>query len=242
MERIKAWLLSLGIYKSVFTLTILSIFISLGLTTALMSITGGEMSRPAITAAIVTPGVTAALFSFIILRLLFDLDAAEKKFKELSRQDPLTGISNRRYFLEMAERELERAKRYGVEFAVVMFDLNEFKWVNDKFGHVVGDKVLHEIAQKIQSKIRQTDLIARWGGDEFVVLVSQSKNVDLDQYCNRLRNIIHEITVEEKNYPIKVTASIGAKRFSDNIFSINEIIHLADRDMYLTKEEEWFKW
>jgi diguanylate cyclase (GGDEF)-like protein len=242
MGIIKDWLLKLGIIKSVLLIIGLAIIISLILAFAILSSAGGEITQPAIITTIITPGVTAAIFSIIILRLLFDLDEAESRSRELSRKDDLTGISNRRYFLEMAERDLERAKRYGVEFAIVMFDINEFKRINDQYGHTIGDQVLQQIALKCHKKIRKTDLIARWGGDEFVVLVSQSRSVDLDQYCERLINIIHEIVIEIKGDPIKVTASIGSKRFSDDLSSIDELIHQADRDMYQIKEENRFIW
>lgn len=207
-----------------------------------MVFTGGDITIPGLIATIVTPGVTATVFSIVAIRLLFDLDLAEQNFKELSRMDDVTGINNRRYFLEMAERELDRAKRYSVEFSLVMFDINEFKLINDQFGHLVGDKMLREIAQQCRVRIRNTDYIARWGGDEFVVLVAQSENVDLDQYCNRILNIIREIHLIEDYQSIRVTASIGSKRYSDDIFSIDEMIHWADRDMYQIKGKERFQW
>ena len=137
MEKIKGWFLKIGIFRSVIVLVFLAIIISLLLTIGIMLLTDEKITRPGIIATVVTPGATTAFFSIIILKLLFDLEEAEQKFKNLSKQDDLTGISNRRAFIEIAEKELDRAIRYGVEFSIVMFDINEFKNVNDRFGHVV---------------------------------------------------------------------------------------------------------
>ena len=242
MEKIKGWFLKIGIFRSVIVLVFLAIIISLLLTIGIMLLTDEKITRPGIIATVVTPGATTAFFSIIILKLLFDLEEAEQKFKNLSKQDDLTGISNRRAFIEIAEKELDRAIRYGVEFSIVMFDINEFKNVNDRFGHVVGDKMLQEIAHQCQVRIRNTDHIARWGGDEFVVLVPQSEDVDLEQYCTRIIQIIRNIHLIENNQSIRVSASIGVKRYTDDVTSIDEIFHLADRDMYQIKDENRFKW
>jgi len=242
MEKIKGWFLKIGIFRSVIVLVFLAIIISVLLTTGIILLTGGKITRPVIIATVITPGATTALFSIIILRLLFDLDEADQKFKDLSRRDDLTGISNRWSFIELAERELERAIRYGVEFSIVIFDINDFKQINDRFGHIVGDKMLQEIAHQCQVRIRNTDHIARWGGDEFVVLVPQSEEVDLDQYCTRLIQIIRNIHLIDNNQSIRVSASIGSKRYTDNVSSIDEILQLADSDMHQIKDENRFKW
>jgi diguanylate cyclase (GGDEF)-like protein len=242
MEKIKGWFLKIGIFRSVIVLVFLVIIISILLTTGIMLLTGGKITRPGIIASVVTTGATTAFFSIIILKLLFDLDETGQKFTNLSRQDDLTGISNRRAFIEIAERELDRAIRYGVEFSIVMFDINEFKNINDRFGYVVGDKMLQEIAHQCQVRIRNTDHIARWGGDEFVVLVPQSEDVDLEQYCTRIIQIIRNIHLIDNNQSIRVSASIGVKRYTDEITSIDDIFHLADRDMYQIKDENRFKW
>ena len=242
MEKTKRWFLKIGIFRSVIVLVLLAIIISLLLTTGITLLTGGKITKPGIIATVVTPGAMTAFFSIIILRLLFDLDETEQKFKNLSVQDDLTGISNRRAFIELAERELERAIRYGVEFSIVIFDINEFKQINDRYGHVVGDKMLQEIAHQCQVRIRNTDHIARWGGDEFVVLVPQSEDVDFEQYCTRIIQIIRNIHLIDNNQSIRVSASVGVKRYTDDISSIDEIINLADRDMHQIKDENRFKW
>jgi diguanylate cyclase (GGDEF)-like protein/PAS domain S-box-containing protein len=109
----------------------------------------------------------------------FGVDIAERKRleMELARQashDHLTGLYNRLKFEEMIDLEIERAKRYGTQFSVVMFDIDHFKRVNDEFGHAVGDCVLRRLADVVGQQVRRTDILARWGGEEFMLLLSET--------------------------------------------------------------------
>ena len=108
MEIIKSWFLKIGMQRSIAFLVLMAILLSLSISIPILVLTGGDITIPGLIATIVTPGVITALFSIVAIRLLFDLDLAEQKFKELSRMDDVTGINNRRYFLEMAERELDK--------------------------------------------------------------------------------------------------------------------------------------
>jgi diguanylate cyclase (GGDEF)-like protein len=214
----------------------LAILISLGITTLVVGMSGGEMTKTSLIAAIVTPGVTAAFFSIVILRLVFDLDEAERRNNDLARTDELTRIRNRRSFLEIAERELGLVKRHNKEFALILFDIDNLKKINDHYGHFVGDKVLREVAQSVKKAIRDTDIFARLGGDEFVILVSESAKLDLDKYMNRLARQIGEIEIA-KEINETITASMGAKRYTRDIDTIDEIYSLADQEMYRSKKE-----
>ncbi len=177
--------LRVGYVKACILLVVIAITLSFAITTVILFVRGQPMSQNALIASLVTPGVIAALFSTIILRLIYDLDAAEQRFKKLATQDELTGVSNRRSFLEIATRELALAKRYGIEFAIVIIDIDDFKRVNDQFGHLMGDKVLTAIARNCQDEIRKSDILARIGGDEFVMLIAQSEPIDLEKYIQR---------------------------------------------------------
>jgi len=96
------------------------------------------------------------------------------KLLMLARTDPLTGLFNRRYFIELAEKELERIRRYNHDLACIMFDIDYFKEINDRYGHVLGDQVLLGIVKDYQVIVREVDILARYGGDEFVILLAET--------------------------------------------------------------------
>jgi diguanylate cyclase (GGDEF)-like protein len=229
--------LRVGYVRACILLVVIAIFLSFVITAGLLLLRGHSMTQNALIASLVTPGVIAAFFSTIILRLIYDLDATEQRFKKLATQDELTGIHNRRSFLELAARELARAKRYGVEFSMVVIDIDDFKRVNDQYGHLMGDKVLTTLAQYCQDEIRKSDILARIGGDEFVMLISQSEQIDLAKYIQRLQCRIQ--TVEFVDAPdLTITASMGGARYVPKIETISQLLNLADEMMYQTKGEK----
>ena len=231
------WLVRVGFAKALISAVVLAILISLMMTTLVVNLTGEGITLTAVLAAVVIPVLTAGLFGTIILRLVYELEEAEQRFRELATLDDLTGIKNRRYFLEIAERDLAIAKRYGVEFSILLIDLDEFKRVNDSYGHMVGDNFLKAVAQACNNELRKTDLLARLGGDEFIVLIPQSNYVDTDHYMERLKQKISEIQIVGDNLGIHITASIGAARYTGAIDSIDKLMSLADRAMYDSKNE-----
>ncbi|SHF00539.1 PAS domain S-box-containing protein/diguanylate cyclase (GGDEF) domain-containing protein [Caldanaerobius fijiensis DSM 17918] len=146
-----------------------------------------------------------------------------KKFEELiyrqSITDPLTNIYNRRFFMQMLEREIDRTKRNGRPFSLVMFDLDHFKKINDSFGHATGDMVLKKVAETVKKRIRKTDCFARWGGEEFVIVLPETSVKDATRLAEELREQINNMVLPGVGY---VTASFGVAGFrtSDTIDSI----------------------
>lgn len=158
-----------------------------------------------------------------------------KKFEELlyrqSITDPLTNIYNRRFFMQMLEQEMERTRRYGKSFSVIMFDLDHFKSVNDRFGHAAGDMVLKSVADMIKGRIRKTDYFARWGGEEFIILLPETSVEDAAGLAEELREQLSSMTLPEVG---RVTASFGVAgyRTSD---TIDTILMRADSMLYEAK-------
>jgi diguanylate cyclase (GGDEF)-like protein len=151
----------------------------------------------------------------------------------LARRDALTGVANRRAFLERAELEFQRARRHGAApLSLAYLDLDDFKAVNDRFGHEAGDSVLKMVAETIQDRIRSIDLLARLGGDEFAVLfvgVDEARTkVVLDDINRRLRERLDRA-------PGNVTISVGAVSFRDEWASLDEVMAEVDRLMYEAK-------
>lgn len=162
--------------------------------------------------------------------------------KKLAIEDDLTKIFNRRYFFELAEREFKHHKRYS-EFkplAVVMIDIDNFKSINDTYGHMEGDKVLRMVAQKCKESLRETDLIGRYGGEEFVVLLPHTNAEEAAVVVERLRKNIAECCISCENHKekfINITVSIGVAVMDDEIDSLDELIKKADKALYAAKSE-----
>ena len=169
--------------------------------------------------------VTVAL---ILGKLTESLDHATS----LSRQDPLTGAVNARWFAEVAERELSGAHRYQTPLALAYIDLDDFKAVNDTFGHSVGDELLRTVAETIASNLRPTDLLARMGGDEFAALLPRTEADAAVAAFTRIRSIL---VGEMERHGWSVTFSVGIVGVSKLIGSIDDLLSYADSLMYEAK-------
>lgn len=161
--------------------------------------------------------------------------------EELERQaysDYLTGLKNRRSFIEQAEIELYRSIRYGRKFSLIMFDIDHFKRINDTFGHSVGDLVLQEIAKICKSILREMDIVGRIGGEEFAILLPETDISEATRIAERLRITMSKSEVLIPfNKKTKFTASFGVV-FANNIsvLSIDELLNQADKALYKAKK------
>jgi len=165
------------------------------------------------------------------------LISQQKAMERLANFDSLTGLPNRQFFVETLRMELVRAKRNHSDVALLFFDLDGFKDVNDAFGHEVGDKLLIKIAQQVKSYLREGDIVSRLGGDEFLVLLRDNPaDLTLVAIAERIVNGLHE-TIRIDNWLITVGASIGIARASQSNFSVSEFISNADLAMYRSKLE-----
>ena len=163
------------------------------------------------------------------------LERAHEETKKLARTDPLTGLNNRRSLLSLGNVRFQNAKRYQHPLTVLAVDLDNFKSVNDIYGHAVGDDVLRAVADVLQSSARTSDIVARLGGEEFVAVLGET---DLEHGCalaERVRKRIEDTKVAAVNVDISVTASIGVAEISRNNLSLEALIDQADVAMYAAK-------
>jgi diguanylate cyclase (GGDEF)-like protein/PAS domain S-box-containing protein len=150
--------------------------------------------------------------------------------------DGLTGTYNRRGFFELGLREVERANRFGRTLAAIMMDIDNFKDVNDKFGHAAGDQVLQTVSGILVENIRKIDILGRYGGDEFAILLPEIDMFAATGVAERLRQCIADTTVpSERKGPIRVTASLGVAKLSTTIKDLEGLLQNADRAMYHAK-------
>ena len=160
---------------------------------------------------------------------------SEKLLVELATTDALTGLANRRHFLEQAEAILHRAVRYKKPFSLLMFDLDHFKKINDTYGHDAGDEVLRATAATVLKVLRETDVIGRIGGEEFAAALPET---DLDAACRaaeRLRSGLATTKVETAAGVINFSASIGVTRLISPETPLAELLKQADNALYVAK-------
>jgi diguanylate cyclase (GGDEF)-like protein len=153
----------------------------------------------------------------------------------LSQFDPLTGIYNRSYFFDVLDREIRRAARTGSRFAVLMLDLDDLKPVNDMLGHPQGDDLLRSVTEVIRRDIRSTDVAARYGGDEFVVILSDTEPEGARVVAEKLRADIANLAVGPSDRPARTSASIGLVSYPDDGTTAEGLIADADKAMYESK-------
>jgi diguanylate cyclase (GGDEF)-like protein/putative nucleotidyltransferase with HDIG domain len=150
--------------------------------------------------------------------------------------DPLTALPNARYLALRFEEEAARARRTDRSFQVVMMDLDEFKNVNDTYGHKAGDKMLREVGHIIQSQLREYDFLARYGGDEFVALVQEVVGAQVEELCARIESAVSKFSMPiGRNRFARVGISVGTATFGIDGETLDQLVVQADREMYQTK-------
>ncbi|MEJ2668595.1 MAG: GGDEF domain-containing protein [Deinococcales bacterium] len=164
------------------------------------------------------------------------LRRALARVDELARTDPLTGLLNRRAMSELMDAEVARVERHGRSFALLVADLDEFKGINDRHGHPVGDHALRAIAQRLLGTVRAQDQVARWGGEEFLLLLPETTMETALEVADRLRRAIAETPLRTAETELHVTGTFGVAVYEQG-GSIHDTVRAADRALYAGKAE-----
>lgn len=157
------------------------------------------------------------------------------KVQELAITDSLTGVFSRRYYLERANEEIARSKKFKYNFSLLMADIDHFKSYNDRYGHLVGDAILKEVAKVIRENVRQIDLVGRYGGEEFSFIFTETDKEEAGFAAERIRQAIEEKTLRPYDEDLKVTISIGIAGFPRDGKDIKSLIDKADAALYQAK-------
>ncbi len=163
------------------------------------------------------------------------LRRALKRVRQLAITDELTGLYNRRFFLRRLAWEWDRAKRYHRPLACLMIDVNNFKQVNDRLGHAVGDLVLQQVAQELKATLRQSDFLARFGGDEFVIALPETSYAQAARVAQKLRKVSIDIPEARAHKVSPVGLSVGIGHVEQPDENTEDILEAADRSLYAHK-------
>ncbi len=164
-------------------------------------------------------------------------EEAVAKLQEYADRDGLTGISNRRYFEARLRDEYTRWQRYGGQLSILLFDLDHFKKINDQFGHVAGDSVLREMAQRVAGVVRAQDTFGRFGGEEFALLLPCTPLEDAMLVAEKIRNTIGDEPVDVQGVRVPVTASVGGAAARVGVPAYEALINEADAALYTAKRQ-----
>ncbi len=198
----------------------------------------------------ITDKVTGGAFSEEDLRLLTTFAnyasialergayySLSEELKTLSMTDPLTGLFNRRYFLERLFEETERVKRHNEICTLFIIDIDDFKVFNDRYGHLAGDEALRSVAHALREGVRSMDVVSRYGGEEFSVILPHTSKKDAYVIAERIRRAVERSKPRDQRFEFWPTISIGVAEYPRDAKDIDELINNADRAMYLAKQQ-----
>ncbi len=228
----------MGVFRAVVLLTVIAIAFSVSVTSLMMWWHFGEKGEWAfgLSMAILAPLLGTPLMFGFVLRLMHQLEMARRQIHRLAFLDELTGVNNRRHFMTEAAAEFGKAKRYELPMSVIMLDADNFKRINDIYGHARGDDVLRKIAAACQDGLRNIDILARYGGEEFVILLPVTDAQSARIVAERVRANVAELHVQSGNDPaLKVTISLGVATCAAHTVSLEALLHRADQALYRAK-------
>lgn len=214
----------------------LSLVVSVASATALIDLAmrGEVHAEPVYFSALISL-LIAPFILYLFVGLISQLDRSEEKLKALSIMDDLTDVYNRRYFLEQAEKEMAKAVRYGTVFSVMAVDIDNFKQINDTYGHFAGDAVLKAASNTCMNNLRTMDIFARFGGEEFMFLIPESDKINVPAFAEKVLRALEKTEVVYNKNTIRFTVSIGVKTFDKSTMSLEGLLKAAGDALYEAK-------
>ena len=218
-------------------MTLISILLSVAITWGInVYVYKGPLGE-GLAISILAPLVIAPLMSVQMLGLLHKLDKTEQQLQVLSHTDDLTQTYNRRYFMQYLQQEFQRAQRSSATFSIAILDMDNFKEINDQWGHLAGDQVLREITVMFRGQIRQADVFARYGGDEFIFLFPQTSQQEVQTWAERIYDTFAQKSIHVDEVEIRPLFSIGVAVFEPSVENLDELLKRADQALYQAKHK-----
>ena len=177
------------------------------------------------------------IIAYLTTMLSADLQFSIMMFKHLSETDEMTGLMNRRSFTEIITREHVKSVRYNHAYSILMIDADGLKMINDEHGHEAGDKMITTLAKSLEACMRETDSLARYGGNEFVVLLPETNKSQAEGAGERIRKVVENTSFDMGGNLIRATVSIGVSSYPENADNTEGVLSKADAAFYNSKRE-----
>lgn len=236
MNRLRSLLLSCPRWMAVSGITAVSMLGSVVATVVAVTLSGAEPHWPsALAIAALIPAVVAPASSWPVISILHDMEIARGEAIRHASTDLLTGLLSRRRFIEIAEAQFAAALASQQPLAVVLLDIDDFKQINDQYGHRAGDEVLTLVARNCAAALRPGDHLARWGGEEFVALLPGTATGAAIGVAQLLRDAICNSSLRVAGAELRVSASIGVASTDIGVQVLDRLLVMADRAMYDVK-------
>ena len=218
-------------------LTLLIMVASLLITLFLHHLTNTAIGYLGIVSALLAPTLIAPIIIYKFLDIIRQLRLAHELLENLSQEDYLTGVYNRRHLEMTASKEFSLGRRHDFPVSIMIMDLDRFKQINDTYGHLVGDQVLIELTQCVYEMIRQTDIFGRYGGEEFVLFMPHTALEDALMLAERIRQAVADRSFESDSGTLNVTISLGVATMTPKTNTLEDLILNADLALYRAKEQ-----
>ena len=234
-------LVELGRFGSIFLFIIVGLLVALLVVMGMSAITnenGGEASiRLPLEVALIVAIIAAVTLGGFLVNLAFRADRLEKRISQLGTYDTLTGLLNRRIFMDRAEHLFHIAEREKEALSIVVISIDHFKNINNVHGHAAGDRALVAFAKLLNSTLRKSDLSCRYSGEEFALFLPKTNEQQGWAFCERIHQITRQEGLSYEGLSINPTLSIGVVSFpEEQAENVNELLQLADRALYHAKK------
>jgi diguanylate cyclase (GGDEF)-like protein len=170
----------------------------------------------------------------LLQKYISELELKNRELDRMSKTDHLTELANRRFMTSRLKEEAERGKRTGEKFSILMCDIDNFKKINDTYGHEIGDLAIKEVSNAIKNVVREYDVVSRWGGEEFLILLINTSSIEAEKAAEKIREAIEHNKIAIDKGSFKLTISIGVSEYLNEV-SISENVNNADKALYESK-------
>ena len=231
-------LIGCGLYYSVCFATLISIALSLLTTIPLLRLLNlQEQFFSRMTLSAVIPAIVAPPIAYFAIKLIFTLEETRASLHEMATRDALTKIHNRQYLFERADAAIEFSKREDLPLVLLLIDIDNFKEINDTYGHSAGDIYLKAFSEICLKHLRPYDILVRYGGDEFIAILTKTTLATAHEVIERLRISTKELTIRHEDAcEIGTTISVGISQLSASNTNIQQLIDEADKYLYVEKK------
>jgi len=236
-KTIRFLMVRLGMGKTVFTVVAASVVLSMVITACTTLIFPQLSLFPALVISGVIPLLLATPITWQFCSIIAELEKAERHLKTLAMTDDLTGLANRRKFVETAKGHLSYVRRFGGQVALIILDIDHFKDINDTHGHQMGDAVLQGLSKPLGDQLREVDTLARIGGEEFAILLPHTSVDEAFNVAERIRQSVEERSPELTPTGEKMTISLGISLAEGYEANFEDLFDQADKALYMAKDQ-----